>query len=163
MLQEDVNAISNRSELIRKARESCTRGMNDTNPYSSKLSYNRRASSNETTLTGDVNLKVKFFLIRMVVALVLLTAVVIADQMKLSYEDMNSNQIINLIRSNRLYEQAKEYVNDFTNKEDKGSIDREDSENNVNQEQEVINQENVNSPEEETDLDKAIKQEQDVR
>lgn len=113
----DDEVVSNRSELIKRARDSCARGFDGPNTYPAN-SKAFRSTRNYNTKQGNEIYKIKFFVIRIVIAIVILLSIIFIDKMKITYDNFNSAQISNMLHSNHLYEQAKKYV-DIVFKADK--------------------------------------------
>lgn len=115
MIEDDV--VSNRSELIKRARDSCSKGFDGPNTYPANSKV-FRSTRNYNGKQGNEVFKIKFFVIRIIIALVILLSIIFIDKMKITYDNFNSAQISNMLHSNHLYEQAKKYV-DMVFKDDK--------------------------------------------
>lgn len=112
---EENNTIAlNRAELIKRARESCMEGANDS---SSHVGKGNRVRNNMDTEISQKGLKAKFFVIRLVIAGMLLLSVILLDQFQIKYQNFSSKQVISMIHSNSLYEGTKELVDTYILKE----------------------------------------------
>ena len=109
---EENNVVAlNRAELIKRARESCMEGANDSSSYVGK--GNRARSNIDRSEVSQRGLKVKFFVIRLVIAGMLLLSVILLDQFQIKYQNFSSKQIISMIHSNKLYEGTKDLVDTY--------------------------------------------------
>lgn len=113
----DENIATSRSELIKKARESCNRSLADDNTYS----YHRASmgkSREDTVKLSENALKIKFIAIRTVIAAAILLSVILIDKFDVTYENFSSSQISELLQSNHLYDVAKGYIGKYIKKEE---------------------------------------------
>ena len=141
------NMATSRTELIKRARESCSRGLIDDMPYSYNHSSSKKSKGDTVKLSEDA-LKVKFFVIRTVIAIVILFSVIFIDKFNVTFKSFSSNQISNLLRSNHLYDVAKGYVGKYVKNDKKTNKKEEnDIENVMNEE----NKEKIHKENEEVD------------
>lgn len=135
MQNEEIYIPKNRSELIKQARESCTKNLYSNHNRSLNSDQNKKITKvkddvfqdkkireqpryetingiNRTTSTKLIHSK--FFFIRVMVAIVIFLFIVAIDQFNLSYQQVNSNVISEVITSNETVNTAVDLVSSFT-------------------------------------------------
>lgn len=129
MQNSDTMVNSSRAELIRSARESCNKNLNHNR--SNNQGMNKRISTikrdgQETSLVRSSvrstdasvfyskSITIKLFIARVVVSVIILLSIIVMDQMKISYHNVNSTVIKNTIQSNESTEKAVDFVATFT-------------------------------------------------
>lgn len=151
----DDNSMTNRSELIKRARESCNRSIADDNTYSSNYKVLRSPRADNSKMGEDV-LKAKFFVIRLVIAAVILLSVIFVDKLEITYKHFSSNQISKMLHSNNLYNMAKGYADKIFNGDKKEEANNEEkNEDNIIEDdmEDKVNAENKTPVEESADND----------
>lgn len=116
-MEENNTVALNRAELIKRARESCLEGTGDNPSYIGKRDGERFRNNIDGMEVSPKKLKIKFFIIRLIIAGMLLLSVILLDQFKVEYQNFSSKQIISMIHSNKLYEGTKELVDRYVLKD----------------------------------------------
>lgn len=107
MEKEEQYSSPGRAELIRQARASCTQRLDGVPLKSRTVSQNL-----ESTEVNRVPW-LKFFLIRLICAVIIFLVIVAIDQMGIKNGYVDSNTIKQQISSNIRVEQLEEYISDF--------------------------------------------------
>jgi hypothetical protein len=130
--QEEFSTLS-RADLIKLARESCTKNLSSRNFNSRNLasrnlsssnldsmyrnSKDKRLYGNTYTMTGKKfelpPFSIKFFVIRLLCALMIFLTVLMIDKMNINLKVVNSENIKNCVASNQEIENAEELVVSF--------------------------------------------------
>ncbi|BCN30689.1 hypothetical protein [Anaeromicropila herbilytica] len=131
-MQENETMMSaNRAELIKIARESCAKNLYSNNSRNNQSSNKRLTSVRRDSLDGatmlipiarrssvsntDTRLNgIRFFAIRMIIAVILFASVVLIDQTKFTYNKFNSSVIEEAIHTNASAKRAVDIVATFT-------------------------------------------------
>lgn len=126
----ESEVISSRSELIKRARESCSNNLSPTRAKGNTQNYEREKKSAKErysdgkiapqyyTSTNTLDAKtvsMKLFMIRAVCAVILLLFVIVVDRLQLTYEELGSDTIKNYIVSNESVTEIEEFFVSLVN------------------------------------------------
>lgn len=124
----DSNAMmsNNRAELIKSARESCNKNLYHTKSTTmtakrvspkSEVKENTRPIAINQIQSRAIQSKVMTFrlmMLRVLASLAILISIVVIDQFKISYKNVNSSTIKTAIQSNESADKAVDIVTKFT-------------------------------------------------
>lgn len=127
MENQEEYSVPSRAELIKLARESCTKNLssansNNKNQNSSQYKAQNKSknqgvarqsdSSNLHTISGRVELptmNLKLFIIRMICAVMIFLTVLIIDKLDIKFQELSSDLIEKCISTNQGMEDAEEF------------------------------------------------------